>query len=292
MSTITPATTTTFAIVDLAAADGDLTRALAALDAVPSLNLVAMPELATSSGAVYESAVAAVAAYCAKRRAFFIVDPPADWTSVDAVASGIGRIAPIVKENGAIYWPPLANGEALSPAVAKVYIATDQASGVWKAPAGTTAVMPDAIPSYKLTDDENGVLNPLAVNCIRTFPVYGTVVWGARTLDGADALQSDWKYVPVRRLALYIHSSIAQSLTWAADVPNAEALWKLIRAVVNEFMRGLQSTGACYSFFVNCDSTTTTPADIENGIVNVVVGFAPVKPTEFVILYISAIAAA
>ena len=291
MPPIVSATTTTIAFLD--AADE---QSIAALDAVESLNLVAMPALSTLQGDAYDTAVAAIAAYCARRRAFFIVDPPADWTSVDAVTNGIGRIAAIVKENGAIYWPPLASGPP-SRAVASVYAATDTAEGVWKAPAGIGAGIGEA-PTYQLTDAQNGLLNPLGVNCIRTFPVYGTVVWGARTLDGAEVLESQWKYLNVRRLTLFIETSIYQSLNWTVFEPNAEPLWSAIRQSIFSFLTGLWSSGAfagasqSQAFFVTCDSTTTTPDDIEQGIVNVIVAFAPVMPAEFIVLSITLMSAA
>jgi uncharacterized protein len=274
-------------IVSVPEADIDVPRALAALDVVPSLNLVAMPALGALAGEPYEQAIAAIATYCGAHRRFFIVDPPADWTSVDAAARGAQGVAAMVKENGAVYWPPLTSGAA-SGAVAAVYVTTDQTRGVWKAPAGITAALPGAEPAYTLTDAENGVLNPLGVNCIRKFPVYGTVVWGARTT----AVSSDWRYLSVRRLALFIETSIIESLQWTASEPNAPALWSDVRESVSHFLTGLWQEGAfagttpADSFFVQCDATTTTQDDLENGRVNVVVGFAPVQPAEFIVLKI------
>ncbi len=287
MQPVVPASTTNIAFLD------DATP----LDGSTSPNLVAMPSLATLSGDAYADAVAKVVEYGVAHRAFFIVDPPADWTSVDGVVKGLDRIASIVRENGAMYWPSLLNGVSLSRAVASVYVATDESRGVWKAPAGIDAVLADAVPSHKLTDAENGVLHSLGVNCIRVFPVYGTVVWGARTLAGADLLDSEWKYVFVRRLALFIESSIKQSLEWTTFQPNAERLWSAITFSVTQFMQGLWTQGAFAgpsakdAYFVQCDSTTTTPDDIQLGIVNVIVGFAPVMPAEFVVLQIQVIAA-
>ena len=288
MVSIAPATTTTDGVVDLSS--GDVSQALAALDAISSLNLVSAPALATQCGDPYQEAVAAIATYCASRRAFFIVDPPSDWTDVDAAARGVADVASLVRENGAIYWPPLTSGAA-SAAVTAVYVATDGLRGVWKAPAGLDAVI-QGEPVVRLTDAENGILNPLGVNCIRTFPLYGTVVWGARTLAGADALESDWKYVPVRRLALFLESSIVDSLQWTIFEPNAEPLWAMIRLAVGQFLTGLWTQGAFVgstsreAFFVQCDATTTTQSDIENGRVNVNIGFAPLSPAEFVVLQI------
>jgi hypothetical protein len=275
-----------------------LSSALSALDAVPSLNLLAMPDLAALEGNAYQSALALIAAYCASRRAFFLVDPPTDWTNVDAITpQAVSDVASIVKENGAIYWPLLSTGKATTPisgAVAAVYVTTDESRGVWKAPAGTSATLPAVTPSYLANNAENGILNPLGVNVIREFPVYGTVVWGARTLDGADQLASDWKYVSVRRLALFLQSSIIDGLQWTAFQPNTAALWSDITVSVTSFLTTLWKEGAFVgatpstAFFVQCDSTTTSLDDIENGLVNVIVGFAPVSPAEFVILQITA----
>jgi phage tail sheath protein FI len=281
---IAPATTTTTAVID---GTEDLTRELAALDAIPSLNLVSMPALATLCGTPYNEAVAAIASYCASRRAFFIVDPPSDWTSVAAAASGVGEVASIVQENGAIYWPPLKSGAA-SGAVTDVYVATDTTRGVWTAPAGIEAALPGVEPASALTDADNALLNPLGVNCIRSFPVYGTVLWGARTLSGV----SDWRYVSVRRFALFLESSIIDSLTWTASEPNATPLWTAVRASVENFLTGYWRDGALIgatpndAFFVRCDATTTTQDDLDNGRLNVDIGFAAVRPAEFVLLRI------
>ena len=149
---------------------------------------------------------------------------------------------------------------------------------------------------YVLSDPENGVLNPLGLNCLRTFPVYGTVSWGARTLFGADARASEWKYIPVRRTALFIEESLYRGTQFAVFEPNDEPLWAQIRLAVGSFMNNLFRQGAFQgaspreAYFVKCDSTTTTQADIDLGIVNILVGFAPLKPAEFVIISIQQIA--
>lgn len=281
---IAPATTTTTAVID---GSEDLTKALAALDAIPSLNLVSMPALATLCGTPYNEAITAIASYCAYREAFFIVDPPSDWTSVDAVVRGIGEVASIVKENGAIYWPPLKSGAA-SGAVTDVYVATDTTRGVWEAPAGIEAALPGVEPAYALTDADNAILNPLGVNCIRSFPVYGTVLWGARTLSG----MSDWRYVNVRRLTIFLEASIVESLVWTGTQANAEPLWSEVRESVESFLLDYWRAGAFLgatardAFFVQCDATTTTQADIDAGRLNVDIGFAAVRPAEFVLLRI------
>jgi phage tail sheath protein FI len=146
--------------------------------------------------------------------------------------------------------------------------------------------------SGALTDADSEKLNPAGINSLRNFPTYGTVVWGARTLKGTDALASDWKYIPVRRLAYYIEESVVRGIKWATFEPNDQALWAQIQLSVNAFMHTLFTQGAFQgttppqAYFVKCDSTTTTPADMENGIVNIVIGFAAIRPAEFVMLHI------
>jgi phage tail sheath protein FI len=177
--------------------------------------------------------------------------------------------------------------------VAGIIARNDVERGVWKAPAGTNATVAGieglAVP---LTDADSGVMNALGINLLRTFPVYGTVVWGARTLRGADLLADQYKYLPVRRLTLYIEESLYRGLKWAVFEPNDEPLWAQIRLNVGAFMNELFRQGAfqgatpSQAYFVKCDSDTTTQNDIDRGVVNVVVGFAPVKPAEFVIVQI------
>jgi phage tail sheath protein FI len=181
--------------------------------------------------------------------------------------------------------------------MAGLYARTDANRGVWKAPAGTEASLTGVIgPSVPLTDKENGVLNPHAVNCIRAFQVYGTVAWGARTLQGDDERGSEWKYIPVRRTALFIEESLYRGLKWVVFEPNDEPLWAQIRLNVGAFMHNLFRQGAFQgktpqeAYFVKCDKETTTQNDINLGIVNIIVGFAPLKPAEFVIIHIQQIA--
>jgi phage tail sheath protein FI len=239
--------------------------------------------------------------YCQERRAFMIVDAPASVTIPDQmVTTATGTSLP-KSDHAAVYYPwismadPLNGGRtrntAPSGAVAGLYARTDSTRGVWKAPAGTEATLSGAQGVvYPLTNPENGSLNPLGVNCIRSFPVYGTVVWGARTLRGADQMTSEYKYVPVRRLALFIEESLYRGTQWVVFEPNDEPLWSQIRLNVGAFMQNLFRQGAFQgstpreAYFVKCDGETTTQNDINLGIVNILVGFAPLKPAEFVII--------
>jgi phage tail sheath protein FI len=241
-----------------------------------------------------------------ERRAFLIVDcGENDLVSnvLSTLANKTGADAP----NSAFYFPwvlapdPLQNGaiRAFPPSgfVAGIMARTDATRGVWKAPAGTEASLTGATGlAVTMSDAENGQLNPHAVNCLRTMPVYGNIVWGARTLHGDNDRGSEWKYVPVRRMALFLEESLYRGTQWVVFEPNDEPLWAQIRLNVGAFMQGLfrqgafQGTSPRQAYFVKCDAETTTQADINLGIVNIYVGFAPLKPAEFVILKIQQIA--
>jgi phage tail sheath protein FI len=178
-------------------------------------------------------------------------------------------------------------------AVAGIFARTDAQRGVWKAPAGQEAQI-KGVPqlSVSLTDAENGELNQLGINCLRAFPVYGRLVWGSRTLEGADRLASEWKYISVRRMALFIEESLYRGTQWVVFEPNDEPLWAQIRLNVGAFMHNLFRQGAFQgttpkeAYLVKCDKETTTQNDINQGIVNILVGFAPLKPAEFVFIKI------
>ncbi|MDB5470357.1 MAG: phage tail sheath protein [Caulobacter sp.] len=275
----------------------DLIDGLSALDQVPIFNLVVIPPDQLGQdipAAVWQSA----AACCQARLAFLLVDPPSAWTSARIAAdqqTATPLMSPGLGRNAAVYFPSLVHGTPFPPsgAVAGVYAATDMARGVWKAPAGTEASLNgiDGL-SLPLTDDDSGLINPVGINSLRTFPVYGPVIWGARTLAGAAALEDDYKYVPVRRLALYIEQSIQVGCQWTVFEPNDEVLWSALRLQIGAFLQSLMQQGAVYSYTVACDATTTTPADMAAGIVNVLVSIAPTKPAEFLVIQIQLTTAA
>jgi phage tail sheath protein FI len=254
---------------------------------------------------IYSAAIA----LCVSKRAFLLIDAPPNVntisSAVDWKTSGLKVSDP--SGHAATFFPrlrlpdPLNNYNLRTYApcgvVAGVYAQTDATRGVWKAPAGTGATLAGVQSLvYKMSDAENGVLNPLGLNCFRTFPVYGTVLWGARTIVGADAETSQWKYVPVRRVALFLESSLYQGTQWVVFEPNDEPLWSAIRLNVGSFMQNLFTQGyfqgqtPAEAYFVKCDSETTTQTDIDNGIVNIIVGFAPLQPAEFVIIQIQQMA--
>jgi phage tail sheath protein FI len=237
-----------------------------------------------------------------------LVDAGLDWTIATATANNDGLgFSTDDTSYGAIYFPWVQAADPLrenqidtfppTGAVAGVIARTDASRGVWKASAGTDAGINGlAGLTVNLTDDENGQLNPVAINCLRSFPVWGRVVWGARTLKGADQQADEYKYLPIRRLALYLEESLYRALKWVVFEPNDEPLWSQIRLNVGAFMQNLFRQGAfqgntpAKAYFVKCDSETTTQNDINLGVVNILVGFAPLKPAEFVVLRIQQIA--
>ena len=280
-------------------------QGLYALEQVDLFNLLCLPPY-LPGGDVDASLITHAAAYCETRRAMLLVDPPSAWQSKDAAKQGVGGIGTASK-NAALFFPrvqepdPLKGNrlEELVPcgAVAGVFARTDSQHGVWKAPAGLDATLVGVQQlSVRLTGGEIGELNPLAVNCLRELPASGNVVWGSRTLQGDDRLASEWKYIPVRRLALYLEESIYHGTQWVVFEPNGEPLWSQIRLNVGAFMQDLFRKGAFQgrtpreAYFVKCDQETTTQNDIDNGIVNIVVGFAPLQPEELVILQIQQMA--
>jgi Bacteriophage tail sheath protein len=287
-----------------------------ALLKVPIFNLLSIPEAARAlpgNPNAPDPAINPVQIYsaaitlCDQQRAMLLIDPPPNVNTpagaVDWKSNAIG----IVNQNGAAFFPRLRLADALnngqlrtfapSGLVAGLYARSDTNNGVWTAPAGISATLNGVQGmTYQLTDMENGQLNPLGLNCFRTFPIYGPVLWGARTLVGADAMANQWKYVPVRRMALFLESSLYQGTQWVVFQPNDERLWAAIRLNVGAFMQTYFLKGAFQgltpdeAYLVKCDSETTTQADIDNGVVNILVGFAPLKPAEFVVIQIQQLA--
>jgi hypothetical protein len=279
------------------------------LSSVPIFNLLCVP------GENDVAAVAPLQAFCAASRAFLIVD--AGQTAVVGTGStGLSHTGPAdaggsslvdqYASNSAFYFPwisapdPSAGFRAtLFPPcgfVAGIYASTDATRGVWKAPAGIDASLTGALGlQYVLTDLQNGSLNVLGVNCLRQFPNFGEVVWGARTIAGSDAIGSQWKYVPIRRLALFLESSLYQGTQWAVFEPNAEPLWGQVRLAIGSFLQGLFLKGAFagttpqQAYFVKCDGDNNPPASQALGILNISVGFAPLYPAEFVVIQIQQI---
>lgn len=262
--------------------------------------LILPPDAAVAVQSLYANA----SVFCQRRRAFLIMDPPASWTDAQIASTGVNALrVGLVKDYSALFFPRLVIDDAglkkpVGPAgaMAGLFARIDGTRGVWKAPAGTEADLRGVVGlEQRFSDGENGFLNPRAVNTIRVFP-NGIVSWGARTMDGDDGFASEYKYIPIRRLALYMEESLYRGLKWAVFEPNDEPLWSQIRLNVGSFMHGLFRQGAFQgrtpkeAYFVKCDGETTTQADRNLGLVNVWVGFAPVKPAEFIILYLQQMA--
>lgn len=280
---------------------------LFALEDVDIFNILCIPAAAELAPPEPFNVYSAAEAYCLERRAFLIVDIPESVALVQNMKDWMDANSGLRNRSAAVYFPRLHIADPLnqfrlrdfgaSGTMAGLYARTDNDRGVWKAPAGIEATLRNVNALVRvITDPENGTLNPLGINCLRTFPVIGTVSWGGRTLDGADVQGSEWKYLPVRRFALFLEESLYRGTKFAVFEPNDEPLWAQIRLNVGAFMQTLFRQGAFQgqtprdAYFVRCDKDTTTQADINLGIVNVLVGFAPLKPAEFVILRISQIA--
>ena len=294
----------------------DFTAAFAAdgsLDTVEIFNLLVVP------GVTDNAVVSAALAFAERKRAFAIIDPP---PQAPASASAASPPEPIdswmtglasgyqlpVSQNGALYFPylistDLVTGRSIPMApsgfVAGIYARTDASLGVWKAPAGLAATVLNTagpVPSGVMNDSRQGVLNLHAINCLRSFSGIGTVVWGARALVASNQASDQSMYVPVRRMTLFIEQTLLANLHWAVCEPNDEPLWLAIRSSIEAFMLSLFRQGAfqgatpSMAFNVKCDASTTTPTDQLNGIVNIVIAFAPLKPAEFVIVQIAQLA--
>ena len=271
---------------------------------VDLFNLLILPRADGQTDTERERVWGPASDFCLTRRAFLLIDPRADagtWATADEVEQEIEQLRiGLVKDHAAIYWPRLmiaTNGstKAIDPSgsIAGLMSRIDANRGVWKAPAGIEAGIRGVRGIERtMTDRENGLINPAAVNALRVFP-NGIVSWGARTMDGFDnSGNDDYKYVPVRRIALFLEESLFRGLKFAVFQPNDEPLWALIRLAAGAFMNNLFRQGAFQgqkasdAYFVKVDSETTTQNDINLGIVNVVVGFAPLKPAEFVVITI------
>jgi phage tail sheath protein FI len=276
---------------------------------VDIFNLLVLPRDAGIDDPIRKDIWGPASAFCQKRRAFLLVDPPKTWHSPADITGATISINTLrqglVKDHSGVYWPRLLapNEHGLikpvdpSGAIAGMMARIDSSRGIFKAPAGIEADI-RAISGIErqVSDPENGVTNALAVNTIRVFP-NGIVSWGARTMDGFDnSGNDDYKYVPIRRLALFLGESLQRGLKFAVFEPNDEPLWAQIRLAAGAFMNGLFRQGAFQgqkksdAYFVKVDAETTTQNDINLGIVNIIVGFAPLKPAEFVVVQIQQIA--
>lgn len=271
-----------------------LVGGLAGLELVDYFGLLCIPETAALHEQEAKLVARAALAACRRRRGFYLLDAP-HTLSKDHIADWADSLH--ASSFGAVYFPPLRVADPLQAGqsrlvgagacVAGVFARTDRNRGVWKAPAGVEATIQGADLQAVLTDDENGVLNPRGINVLRRFPA-GVTVWGSRTLRGADGLSDDYKYVPVRRLACFIEESLLRGTRWTVFEPNAEPLWAQLRLQAGAFLHTLFRQGAFQgisprdAYFVQCDERTTTTADIASGKLHLTIGFAPLKPAEFI----------
>lgn len=278
---------------------------LYALEHADLFNLLCIPTPAGEDDDALKTLHQQAAAYCAKRRAVYVVDGPSSWTTA-ANQNQLGNVDPgttlgitdqAAQQCTAVYFPRilrpdperggLVDAFSACGVVAGQIARSDAARGVWKAPAGVSAAMGGVTDlEVNLTDGQQGQLNTVGINCLRSFRVLGPLVWGARTLRGADVMSDDFKYLPVRRLTHYIEESLVRGLKLAVFEPNDETLWSQVRLTVGAFMADLSRQGAFYSYQVACDAKTTTPYQIDRGVCVVKVAFAPVKPAEFIVLQI------
>ena len=272
-----------------------------AFDKTETLNLLCIPPFAPNldvDPATWQAALN----YCRDRGAFLIVDAPSAWKSVEDLSLGIESMK-LRDENAAMYFPKLQMEDpsnrlqrqeiAACGMAAGIIARTDRTRGVWKAPAGLEAVLSGNLkPVITLSEAEIGALSRLGVNSYHHIPDTGYAIWGARTLMGDDQHASEWKYIPVRRSALFIEHSLVKGLQWVVFEPNDEPLWQRIRIQVETFLYELFRQGALQgstpqeAYFVRCGRDTMTQNDIDNGVINILVGFAMLRPAEFVIIRI------
>ena len=272
-----------------------LAEGLSCLEAANELGLLCLP------GETGVDVLRAALDYAERRRAFLLVDPPG--VEPDRAIALVAALSGRGSANGALFYPPVRIPDPLaadslrtcppSGAVAGMYARNDLSRGVWRAPAGLNATLPGVVDAaVDLSDDDMSELTAAAVNCIRRLPATGIVVWGARTLAAGLQVDSEWKYVNVRRLALFIEASLYRGTSWAVFEPNDEPVWARLRRQCALFLDGLFRAGAFQgrapdqAYFVRCGRDTMTQDDVEQGRLKLLVGFAPSKPAEFVILEI------
>ena len=283
-----------------AAASAAMMTGVHLLDAVPAFGLLAVP------GETDPGLIAQLQAYCTGRKSFLIVDsaPGSTFATLqngpDSLMTGTNAI------NSAFFFPWLNALDAQqnvtrpfppSGFVAGLYAATDAARGVWRSPAGLrTNLTGESGPVLGLTDPQIGVLSAHAINCIRHIAQFGDVVWGDRTLAGSDQAGSQWKYISVRRLFIYIEQSLSNGTQWTVFEPNNEQLWAELRSSVDAFMQTLflqgafQGTAPAQAYFVKCDAGNNPQSSVDQGVVNIQVGFAPLYPAEFIMIQIQQMA--
>jgi len=265
-------------------------RGLAALDAVDDLGLLCLAGL--SGGPV----LAVASTYARSRGTFYVAEPAG---TRQATLTAVRAIRTADRGHVAVFFPRLRAPDPVQPgstvlcgssaAVAGLLARTDTEYGVHAFAAGTGAHLAGAVGlASSVGDKAAATLRGQGVNGIRQIQSRGIVVWGARTVGGGRQRDEDWKYVPVRRTALFIEESIERGIEWVDFEPNDEPTWRALRGTVASFLGQLFQEGTFAgatpvdAYFVRCGSDTTTQKDIDNGIVVIEIGFAPLRPAEFV----------
>lgn len=275
------------------AASGDKTGLVALAD-VGEISIVAAPGSTAGPSNDHALAVAGhLIAHCESQRYRVAI---LDSRPGHSVADVRAYRAALDSTRAALYYPwvrildPLSGVELdLPPSgfIAGIFARTDILRGVHKTPANEPIRLAVGL-ERPITQAEQEVLNPEGINCVRSFPGRGHLVWGARTISS----DPEWKYINVRRYFLYLEQSVEKGTQWAVFEPNGAALWDSIRRAVENFLHNewrdgrLQGTKPEEAFFVKCDRTTMTQSDIDNGRLICEIGIAPVRPAEFVIFRI------
>jgi phage tail sheath protein FI len=277
---------------------------LHALENVDVFNLICLPDIFNQAmheqytiKTEYRDILSATFRFCEKHRALFILDPPAGINTPENIITFLTNNSFLCHSHGALYFPRIMVSDpfgdlprvtAPSGSMAGVFARLDETRGVWRAPAGIEAYLNGVTDlEYQLNENEINSLNLNDINSIRFMPNHGHVCWGAHTLLSN---HPEWKYINVRRLALFIEESINQGTKWAVFEPNGEQIWSQIRQQVSSFLHTLFREGALagsqpdQAYYVKCDDQTTSPTDIQNGVLNIEVGIAPINPANFVVL--------
>ncbi len=266
---------------------------LAALAEVEDISIVATPA-AAADATNHQGIVLEVQKHCRKMRyRVGIVDSQKDM-SISEIQNFRSQFS---DDRLALYYPwvvsadprGIANTIAVPPSgfMAGIYARTDVDRGVHKSPANTP-VFGALRFNQNINKFQQELLNPMGINCLRSFPGRGHRVWGGRTLAG----DPEWKYLNVRRYFLFLERSIEKGTQWAVFEPNGEALWANVRTTIDDFLFNEWKTGHLLggdpksAYFVRCDRSTMTQNDIDNGRLVCEIGVAPLRPAEFVIFRI------